>query len=78
MWCFYYETLDLIQHPVENWRIWRKRRNRPKIGDKVRDCRDQVHKVVAYGNDKDDLILDDGACMSWMHCCEPAEREEMS
>lgn len=62
-----------VRHPVDNW-YWRQKwRHRPAIGDKIHDCRNQIHEVVAFGDSVDDLILDDGHSVSWMHCCDPVE-----
>jgi hypothetical protein len=62
-----------IRHPIENWYWHRKWRHRPKVGDKIQDCRYQIHTVVAFGDCEDDLVLDDGSSCSWMHCCDLIE-----
>jgi hypothetical protein len=43
---------------------------RPMIGDKIIDCRNEVHTVVGILPTEDDLILEDGHHASWIHCCE--------
>lgn len=63
-----------LRHPVDtfwwNWKWW----HRPRPGDYVRDCRGQVHQVIAFVGTDDDLILDDKSHCSWLHCRERARR----
>lgn len=69
---FFFQVCDIIRHPVKTYKDFRAIYPRPKIGEKVMDCRYQVHVVTGYGRTKDDLILDDGRSCSWIHCCERA------
>ena len=64
---FWFTVRRAIRHPVDAWYIGRKRRSVPRPGERVRDCRGQVHAVVSA--DEDDLLLDDGSRFSWFHCC---------
>ncbi len=61
-----------VLHPVREWRFRAKKRDRPCPGEAVIDCRGEMHQVTAV--DGDDLILDDGANVSWMHCCSRPEK----
>ena len=70
MWSIYYTIRSWVRCPVHQSRSWWKWHRRPGIGDRVRDCRHQVHEVVGLGDTEDDLVLDDGSNCSWMHCCD--------
>jgi hypothetical protein len=63
------------RHPVDSlrwqWKWWMK----PGIGEVVEDCRHQQLKVAAFGDTRDDLILEDGSHASWMHCCDHIPRK---
>ena len=69
----FWRIINLITYPParEDWRKWR---NRPKIGDQVQDCRNEIHTVAAFGATEDDLVFEDGHAASWMHCCDPVRR----
>lgn len=62
-----------IRYPRSNYYRRRKWKSRPVEGDWIEDCRGQVHQVAKA--DGDDLILDDGYSVSWMHCCTHATGE---
>lgn len=58
--------------PYREYQVKRKWRQRPGIGDRVEDCRYQIHTVVGFvGGDEDNLLFEDGSSASWMHCCDP-------
>ena len=57
-----------MRHPVDSWRWYRKAHSVPSPGDTVVDCRGRTLRVTAV--DADDLTLEDGTRVSWMHCCD--------
>ena len=67
---FMWRAWQWIRYPRENFSWRRKWRNKPKIGDRVEDCRYEIHTVVGYDEkDEDTLLFEDGSHASWMHCC---------
>ncbi len=72
----FWRLANITRHPCEAWAGWRKWRDRPRIGEQVRDCRGEIHTVAGFGDSKDDLILEDGLRCSWMNCCDPVSRED--
>ena len=63
-----------IRHPVRTYMLWRKWRRRPAIGDRVEDCRYEIHTVIGFADgDEDTLLFEDGSSASWMHCCCPVD-----
>jgi hypothetical protein len=65
---------------ARNWDTWRYDRQkwakRPKIGDRVRDCRGEIHTVVSFRGHPDQLTLEDGHGCSWMNCCDPVDTKK--
>lgn len=70
----FFRAWDSVLHPRVHWFYWRKWRNRPKVGDRVEDCRGEIHMVTKIDPDGDQLTLEDGSGASWMNCCDWPKR----
>lgn len=66
----FWRAVWAVKYPRAKLAGWRKWHNRPRIGDAVRDCRDEIHTVVRFGDTEDRLIFEDGHAASWMNCCD--------
>lgn len=72
MWWFtqrWWTLRNWIRFPRERFRDEVHWRTRPTLGDKIIDCRNEIHTVTRFAWSEDDLILDDGHAASWMNCC---------
>jgi hypothetical protein len=69
----FFRAMYAVRHPRYSFSMWRKWRDRPRIGDSVRDCGRKIHVVTGFGDTEDDLIFEDGSRASWMSCCDKGE-----
>jgi hypothetical protein len=71
----FWRLVFAARHPRTWWVGWRHWRNRPGVGDQVRDCRGEIHTVASIRHGGDGLVLEDGHACSWMNCCDPTYDE---